>query len=694
MAKIAPRSWASLALLLAACTGQIQRGGTPPDPSTGSGPGPGGGGKPGPGGPGGTTTPGTPTNPTSPTNPTNPTSPTAPLPPGAPQPGRMRLLTRAQLENSLRDLLGPVDLGETPPDDVDHLASVGGTYDKLTDGAVEMYHAAIKAVLEGVFADVARRRALLSACTPSGPGDQACFRQLITGFGQRAWRRPLTPPEIDRYTSLALATATKVNDPFLGLLDATRGLLSSPYFLYRIELGEPDAKAAGRFRYSGYEMASRLSYFLTASTPDEKLMAAAAAKQLDTSDGVRAETARILATERGKQGFGNFAREFFTLDDFVRRPTDDPRYTATLRRAMADEVQALYAGLVTPGVDAFELFDTSKAFVNDELAKIYGITGVTSKTIVPAVLPAAIPRVGILGRGPFLAGSSADKAGAVAPILRGLFVAEHVLCKEVPPPPPGVPALPDVMPGAPLTPREQLERHRADPGCASCHALFDPLGLVFENFDAVGQYRDKDPSGKPIVTAGQLDGVAFKDSKELGGLLRASAEAESCFTTNLFWYAQGHVGTAADKALKAKWESDFPRLKRDLPQLLTEMAASDGFRYVSVPPPREDVDRTPDVGTPAPGVTSPPPPPVAPGTATPPPGDLAQMCDTYCKCMGSGKCSSRTPNDCVNTCKRDGKSWALACRIDKCKISQTDYGDQTEGDCSAAIGIHACWNAE
>jgi hypothetical protein len=365
---------------------------------------------------------------------------------------------------------------------------------------------------------------------------------------------------------------------------------------------------------------------------------------------------------------------------------------------MAAEVEQLYATMIKPGQDVFALFDTTAAFVNDELAKVYGIPGITSKTIVPATLPAAIPRVGILGRGPFLAGSSADKAGAVAPILRGLFVADHVLCKEIPPPPPGVVPPPD-MPGTALTPREQLEQHRADPGCAACHALFDPMGLVFETFDAIGQYRDRDPSGKAIDTAGELAGVKFKDARELAALLRQSEEAERCFVKNLFWYALGHVGSASDRAVQDRWHADFKRLGRDLTRLLPDLVASDGFRFVSVGPSRETTV-TPPVPMPgSPGGPGPTPPvdPAPPGETsgpTPAPGQLDQLCDSYCKCMGSGRCSNRHPGDCLNTCKRDGGKWALACRIDKCRIAQTDYVDQIDGDCSAAVGVHACWNEE
>jgi hypothetical protein len=672
-----------LALLLVACTGRIgtRSAGRGEDPAgeggmIGGGGGPAGRGGSGPGGgggAGGTTTP--------------------PAMAASPNAGRLRLLTRAQLENSLADLLGAIDLGPTPPDSDDFLASVGSTYDAMTDSAVELYHGAIKKMLEGYFADSARRQAVLADCTPSGTADAACFRKFVAGFGQRAWRRPLAGPEVERYTKIALDAGARASDPYKGLYYATLGLLGSPNFLYRVEIGTPDASAGGRYRFDSYEMASRLSYFLTASTPDASLLAAAAKGQLDTPDGIRQEAARLLGTERGKRGLSNFARELFQLDGFAAKPMDDPRYTASLRKAMADEVQYLYGGLVAPGVDALEILDTSKAFVTDELARVYGITGVTSKTGVPATLPAGGPRAGILGRGPFLAGTSADKGGSTAPILRGLFIAQNVLCREVPPPPPGVPLIPDPPQGSMPTAREQLERHRADPGCASCHALFDPMGLAFETFDPVGAYRDKDAAGRPYVTNGQLDGDPFKDSRELVGLLRKSADAERCFTTNLFRYALGHVETPAEEATDDEWRSGFAADGRQLAKFLTRMVTSDGFRFASPVPAQSSSSDPgsgagPDAGAGGSGGGG------AGGSGGVVAGDLAQLCAAYCSCMGSGKCTAKNPASCLATCKQEGGKWALGCRIDKCKIAQHDYADQTDGDCSAAVGINACWNAD
>jgi hypothetical protein len=666
------RSWSLVALLtlLPTCTGRIDEMPTAPRATaTGNTTGGRGGSSGGGTGAGGTTTePG----------------PATPAPTGA---GRLRRLTRAQLENSLRDLLGPVEIGATPENSVDSLPSVGSSYDKLTDSAVDQYHAAMKQLLTGYFADPNLRKGLLAACGATPAGDPTCARKVVTSLGHRAWRRPLTDAEITRYTEAAVAGGAKLGDPYQALMYATLGLLTSPNFLYRVELGVPEPTANGRYRFTSLELASRLGFFLTGSTPDAALLAAGEANELDTPEGVRAQATRLIQSERGKAGITSFARELFLLDQFLAKPTEDPRYTASLRRAMADEAAYLFRNMLTSGSDAFELFDSKKALVTDELAKIYGIPGITSKTGVEALLPDSIPRAGILGRGVFLAGSSSDKVNETAPVNRGLFIAEQVLCREVPPPPPGIEPKP-VPAGQVLTKREQLELHRADPGCAACHAVFDQLGLAFENLDWVGQHRDKEPNGKTVDTTGTFDGEPFRDSRELASLLRKAPDAQRCFVRNLFRYAVGHLGNRSDDTVIDGWNGDFGKSGRDLSGFLTAMVASDGFRFVSPAPSQSgqaaDARPAPGSGT-APGTQTGPTNPVGPT-------DLAAQCQRYCTCMSKGACSGRLGGDCMSTCMKEGSSWALGCRTDKCQIAQSDYRDQITGDCLASIGVNACFD--
>jgi hypothetical protein len=577
------RPWlaAGFVAALTSCTGSIGRSpdrgggspipGTPSTPSTGGDLPPGskpaggsaGGGVPGAGGSG-----------------PDPAMPSAP----AIGTGRLRQLTQAQFENSLRDLLGlttPVATLFSNPDE--GFPSVASTYASLTDATIDQYHNAIKALLTPYFADANLRQAVLD-CTPANADDSACFNKFVAGFGRRAWRRPLTTAEIDRTTKLAGDAARALADPWKGLAYAAAALLESPNFIYRVELGAPDPAAGGRYRYTGFETASRLSYFLTGSTPDVELLSAAETKQLETPEGIRSQAQRLLGSDRGKVGVTNFAREYMQLDNFVAEGSGEPRYTESLRIAMRDEVMHLFEGRLVAGTDTLDLLDTTQAFVNAELAAIYEIPGITGKNSVEAPLPSGIPRAGILGTGAFLAHTSIAKMEekSTSPTARGVYVNETVLCRSIPPPPAGVkPFMP--APGATLTKREYLELHRADPGCAACHGLFDPIGFAFENFDWVGANRKLD-QGKPVDTTGTYEGHPFKDAKDMIEYLKQQPDTQKCFVQNLFRYANGHEETAADAPIIDGWNQEFGRQNRNWTKFLTEMVASNDFHYVSPAP--------------------------------------------------------------------------------------------------------------
>jgi hypothetical protein len=498
-------------------------------------------------------------------------------------PGRLRRLTHAQLENTLRDLLG-ASVTSLPLPDADGVPSVAATYAALTDATVDEYDAALATMMATYFADTTLRQGV-TGCVPTS-GDAACFRTFVTGFGRRAWRRPLVATEIDRYVKLAIDAASALADPWRGLAYAATGLLESPNFLYRVEIGAPDPNAGGRYRFDSFEIASRLSYFLTGSTPDTELLQAADSRQLDAPDGLRVQAMRLLQSGAAKTGLSSYAREYMQLDDFVSQGSGEPRYTESLRVAMRDEVIHLFQSRLAPGTDTLDLLDTPQAFVTAELAQIYEIPGITSKTSVEAPLPANVPRAGLLGTGAFLAMTSLAKMEekTTSPTGRGVYINETILCRDIPPPPANVKMfVPPV--GATPTKREYMEMHRSDPGCAACHGLFDPIGFAFENFDWVGANRQLD-QGKPVNTTGQLDldDFTFKNSKELVTHLKGLPDTQRCFVQNLFRYANGHEKSDFDEALIDAWSMEFSRQGRDWTRSMAAMVASDGFRYVSPPP--------------------------------------------------------------------------------------------------------------
>jgi len=249
---------------------------------------------------------------------------------------------------------------------------------------------------------------------------------------------------------------------------------------------------------------------------------------------------------------------------------------------MRTEVTRLFESRLDSGSDLLDLYSTTQFFPNAELAAIYGITGVTGTAPVATALPANIPRAGLLGTAAFLSLNS--KQDATAPTGRGKFIRENVLCQDIPDPPDNVDTnLKDPPAGVKLTLREHMDMHRTDPTCASCHALMDPIGYAFENFDWIGAYRTTD-NGKPVDTSGALDGKPFTNAKDLAGTLRSLPAVQDCLMRNIFRYASGHKETAADMGELATWSQRFETGKHQLAPFLAEVAAGDGFRTVSPAP--------------------------------------------------------------------------------------------------------------
>jgi hypothetical protein len=509
----------------------------------------------------------------------------APLPPAASSAaGRLRLLTRSQLVNSLHDLLGgDVAIGQTEADTVAAgFASVGATYTTISPRGVEQYESAVLAALGPLFADATRRAAILP-CTPAGSDDEACVRKFVADFGRRAWRRPLTTAEVDRYSHLAMGAAGSLKDINAALMHTTSALLASPHFLYRVEIGAPDAAAGGRYRYSNWEMASRLSFMLWNSTPDNQLLDAAEAGKLTSTDGIRAEVTRLLASPRARSGFAdNFGGELMGLDALADTPKNDMRFTPTLKQAMRDELLHIFEGRLADKADLLDMFDSPEVYVNAELAAIYGITGVIGTTMTTAQLPATVARAGLLGTAGFLTLQS--KQDATSPTARGKFIREGLLCGDVPDPPDNLDTtLKDPPAGAKPTLREHMDLHRSNPACASCHSLMDPLGYAFESFDWLGAYRDKD-NGKLVDTTGELEGTPFKDAREFVVALKKQPTMQECLLRNVFRYASGHKETAADDAVLAGWKTVFEASGHQLASFLAEITAGEAFRNVSPAP--------------------------------------------------------------------------------------------------------------
>jgi hypothetical protein len=573
---------AGICLLGAACTGTIRDGQTgaagtsqPPPATTGAAGGGGG-------------TPGVPNVP--PQN--DPNGVLGTMPPKVatftPAPSTLRRLTTVQYRNSIRDLLPgttvKVDLEADTA--LEGLASIGAARVALSPTATEQFETVALDVAHQALSNTATRGALVG-CTPAGTTDDACAKTFITKFGRRAWRRDLTDDEIARWATLATSASGMVKDFWGGLEYALAGLLQSPNFIYRQELGSPDPAEPTRRVFGGYELASRLSYLILNTTPDDTLLDAAKSGALATPTGLGAQAQRLLSQTGAHEAMGSFFAELYQLDqldNLPQLPGAFPLMTSTLGASMRAETLKVLDDIALNGDNDYRsFFDTTTTYVNAELAKVYGLSGVTGTALVKTTLPINGPRAGFLGQASFLAMSSHADSGS--PTRRGKFVREVLLCRAVPAAPPDVDTtFPVDAPGAAKrTTRQKLEQHRtAGMSCAVCHSVMDPVGLGLENFDGLGSYRTME-AGQAIDASGNLDGAMFTDARGLSAALKNHKDLGSCLARGVLRYAMGHVETAGEQsvvdAVAAQFATDGYKFK----SLLYSVVASASFRYAGIP---------------------------------------------------------------------------------------------------------------
>jgi hypothetical protein len=565
-----------LTLLMASCTGAIDAGGPSrtrgpvdidgdgiPDPITGTGPLGAAGSGANPGGPGGAAS-----NSGGAAGPTVLPSPT------------LRRLTLKEYQNSVRDLIGiePDVSGLTPMSPLNGLRAIAASSVALPELDLETFENLADQLTAQVFADAAAREKL-TGCDAT---QTACAEGFVAAFGRRAFRRPLQPEESTRYLGL-LRTATQMTmDPWLGLRVVTSAFLQSPGFLYREELGTPDPADPSRRVLGDYELASRLSFFILNTTPDEELLGAAEAGTLAAGDGLQTQAQRLLDSPRAAHATEELFIDYLQLDalrELVKLPEVFPQASDTLGAAMRQEtITTLRTLLFERAGDFREVFTTTKTFVDAELAELYDLprqqTGGTEP--VEVELPASGPRAGLLTHAGFLATHA--HPGRSSPTRRGKFIRESLLCEAIPAPPPNVnTTLPET--GDARTLREKLTRHREDPACSGCHAMMDPIGLALENFDGIGAYRQTE-NGVPIDASGELDGATFTDARGLGTALAAHPDVTSCFARTLLRYARGALETKSEAAFIAALDGQFTAAGHRMPELMLQIATDPSFRHV------------------------------------------------------------------------------------------------------------------
>jgi mono/diheme cytochrome c family protein len=389
--------------------------------------------------------------------------------------------------------------------------------------------------------DTPSRRKLL-VCRPLREADEApCARKILSTVARAAYRRPAT--EADLQTLLKFFRLGRATGPFdSGIEVALERMLVDPDFLFRIERDPPGVAPAASYPLSGLEQASRLSFFLWSSVPDEELLDAAGRGTLKEPAVLDRQVRRMVADPRAKTLVDNFAGQWLSLRnlrDFKPDPDVYPDFDDNLRLAFQRETDMFLASQLREDRSVLDLLNADYTFVNEHLARHYGIPGVVGERF-RRVRVTDDQRRGLLGHGSILAVTSYPNR--TSPVLRGKWLLESILGAPPPPPPPNVPALPERGAGGkPATVRERLEEHRKNPSCASCHSQMDPLGFALENFDAIGGWRVNDNGERPIDSSGTLpNGTSVRGPAGLRDvLLRHREQFVATVTENLLAYAIG-----------------------------------------------------------------------------------------------------------------------------------------------------------
>jgi hypothetical protein len=469
---------------------------------------------------------GSPSGASAPIPPADGTSPGGSKPPssspGAPSaadPGRIaiRRLNRTEYNNTVRDLLGT---SLRPADDFGGDPSAlgfdnNGDVQSLTPSQVEQYESAAFTLVDEAFADGSGRgveriaqAGRTSACEVTA---EDCRFKLVQAFARQAWRRPPREDELERVMGIAQNPAISgMRDPVAQLRLVLVGILASPHFLFRVEV-DPDPRSPAARPLGDHQLAARLSYLFWSSLPDDALSGAADQGRLRSQADLRAQIARMLADEKAGAFVESFAGQWLDLrelDSHLVDPALFPEFTPSLARQMQAETLRFFGDLLNDRKPARP--------VQALLAENGGI--LTHRSVLTAT----------------------SAPNGTNPVARGNWVLTKLLCAPPPPPPPNVPPAPEGT-ATGTTMRARFEAHRADPVCASCHQVMDPIGFALEHYDAIGRYRTSD-NGAPVDARGELpDGTRFDGAVELAAVIARDRRFSECLASHLFTYAVGRA---------------------------------------------------------------------------------------------------------------------------------------------------------
>lgn len=488
---------------------------------------------------------------------------------------RMRLLTRYEYDNTIFALLGDdTQPAQSFPAENQSTAFENNAEDLHVDSAsVRRYMEASE--------DIAERAVLdLAAIVPCDPAEPTCGDTFIEDFGRRAFRRPLTDEERALFSDL-FATELAAHDFTRAIASTIQAVLQSPQFLYRIEMIPPGAEPGDVVAVSDHEMASRLSYFLAATTPDEALLAAADAGELHSAEQIEDHARRLLDSDGARLAVRHFHRQWLMLSALESVTKDPALYPgldlSTASTEWSASVQDFVEHVVFEGEGTLEeLFSSERVFLSPSMAAFYEAQAVEGGGYT---LPGE--RAGLLTQPALMALLAYPDRSS--PVARGVFTRERMLCQKLPPPPDDV----DIEPPDPdpnATTRERFAEHTEDPSCAGCHALIDPLGFTYEHYDAVGRWRTEE-NDLPIDASGSVIGASddelegpVDDAVQLAKRLAKSEDFQECASQQWLQFALGR--TPDDDADECTLETTIEAAQSgDIRELLVAIVLSDAFRH-------------------------------------------------------------------------------------------------------------------
>lgn len=494
----------------------------------------------------------------------------------------LQRLSQIEYNNSVHDLTGtalnPAD--DFPADEIANNFDNNVDVLSVSPSMLQTYAAAAVTLGDEVAAAAADPKTKASIylkvapCAAQGGDDKACLATTIASFGLRAWRRPLSAAEVSSLTDIATAAGSDLPSQVGAVVSAA---LTSPFFLFRVEYDStPGSKTPHGL--GAYELATRLSYFVWRSAPDDALLASAKSGALLQDAELQSQLNRMLADPRAQTLISGFASRWLLLNTLAGVQPDAatfPDFSDQVRSSMLSETTTFLGDFMLKGAPLNEMLTANYTYLDNTMANYYGLPSPNSSTMTKTTLPEGGTRLGLLTHGSILTVGSTSATSS--PIKRGKLIIAQLLCAAPPPPPANIPALPSEA-GTNLTLRQALAQHTANPACSACHINMDDLGFAYEGFDGAGKARTSDNNSPIDATGKYFQTTSFNGGTELAPLIAADPRFVSCATQMLYTYAMGRTVTSADAPALAGLGQNFSGKQMNVTSLITDIVLSANFR--------------------------------------------------------------------------------------------------------------------